>query len=339
MKISHYFEWEEHMTGGHVQSVKNQRKILEDSDIQYTTRPNLSHDILHLNNFGPKSFWYARKAKNKQDITLVISAHQTSEDLKNSFILSNFWSKPVRPYLKKMYRYADRIICPSKHTEELISSSYAPRSRTEVISNGFNHSKLEGYKSLRQEYRSKYGLSGKTVFCVGHVLRRKGLEYFISAAEENPGTDFIWFGFLNPTGKGKASVLQGYRTKKMIEQSPENCTFTGYIDDIRGGFAAGDIFFFPTKNENEGISLLEAMSCRKPCITSSIDAFDRYEDEVHCLKSQPGEYNRQIQRLLEDADLRQRLAENAHSKSKQYSLSSVSSHLTRFYRNCTEEGN
>ena len=71
MKVSHYFEWEEMITGGHKQSVENQRKIMDNKGIEYTTEPDLSADILHLNNMGPKSIYYARKAR-KKDIPVVI---------------------------------------------------------------------------------------------------------------------------------------------------------------------------------------------------------------------------------------------------------------------------
>jgi len=44
MKISHYFEFEDSVTGGIASSVKHQRKILEQRQINFTEKPDLSSD-------------------------------------------------------------------------------------------------------------------------------------------------------------------------------------------------------------------------------------------------------------------------------------------------------
>jgi glycosyltransferase involved in cell wall biosynthesis len=197
MKISHYFEWEQTITGGQKQSVKNQRKVLDRKDISYTTRPDLSADILHLNNMGPKSIYYARRARNK-DIKVVVHAHQTAEDFENSFRFSNILSKPMKPYLSYAYSLADHIICPSEHNRNVMLE-YTDVPKT-VVSNGFDPEKIAYHEDLRQEYLERYDLEPPVVFNVGHVIKRKGLETFVETAEEMPETDFVWFGFLNPTG-------------------------------------------------------------------------------------------------------------------------------------------
>ncbi len=327
MKICHYFEWEDQITGGHLQSVKNQRKILDQKDIEYTTEPDLDVDILHLNNMGPKSIYYARKAQ-KKDIPVVIHTHQTAEDFEESFIFSNILAKPMKPYLKYAYSLADQLICPSEYNRNTIEKySDAPKS---VISNGFDPEKLEGFEELREEYLEKYDIEPPVVFNVGHVIKRKGLETFIETAREMPELDFVWFGFLNPLGEGSSSILQGWKTKKMVDNAPDNCTFTGYIDDIRGGFAAGDIFFFPTKNENEGIALLESMACGKSPLVRDIETFEWMEDGENCLKSDE-EFQQQLEKL-KDPELRQQIGKAAKEKSREFELDRISDELVAVYK-------
>lgn len=326
IKISHYFEWEDQITGGHLQSVKNQRKILEQKDIDYTTEPDLDADILHLNNMGPKSIYYARKAK-KKDIPVVIHTHQTAEDFKDSFIFSNILAIPMKPYLKYAYSLADHLICPSEYNRKTIEKySDAPKS---VISNGFDYEKLEGFEDLRDEYLQRYDLEPPVVFNVGHVIKRKGLKSFIDAARKLPELDFVWFGFLNPMGEGSSSILQGWQTKKMVDNAPQNCTFTGYIDDIRGGFAAGDIFFFPTKNENEGIALLESMACGKPPLVRDIETFEWMEDGENCLKSE-SDFEKKLEKL-KDPELRKQIGQKAKEKSREFELDNVGDDLIPLY--------
>ena len=329
MKVSHYFEWEDKITGGHKQSVENQRKIMDKKGIDYTTEPDLSADILHLNNMGPKSIYYARKAR-KKDIPVVIHAHQTAEDFRESFAFSNIIAKPMRPYLKYAYSLADLIICPSEHNRDVIENySDAPK---KVISNGFDPEMLEGHEELREEYLEKYDLEPPVVFMVGHVIKRKGLESFIETAREMPETDFVWFGFLNPSGEDGFidSLLQSRDTKKLVESAPENCTFTGYIDDIRGAYAAGDIFFFPTKNENEGMALLEAMACGKPPVVRDIETFQWLEHGENCLKAEE-DFVDVLEKALKEENM-ERLGDNAEEKSKEFEIDAVADKLEETYR-------
>jgi len=328
MKVSHYFEWEETITGGQKQSVKNQRKILEKNNIEYTTKPDLSADILHLNNMGPKSTYLAWKARNK-DIKVIIHSHQTAEDFENSFAFSNTLAKPMKPYLKFAYSLADNIVCPSEYNKKIMEN-YTDTPKT-VVSNGFDPEKIEGFEDLREEYLERYDLEPPVVFNVGHVIKRKGLEDFVETAREMPETDFVWFGFLNPTG-GDGFVdglLQSRDTRKIVESSPDNCQFTGYIEDVRGAFAAGDIFFFPSKNENEGMALLEAMSAGKPLVVRDIEVYDWLENGKTCFKAEKG-FEQQIEKL-EDEELREKIGKNAREKSKEFELEKVGEKLVSLY--------
>jgi glycosyltransferase involved in cell wall biosynthesis len=329
MKISHYFEWEEAITGGHAQSVKNQRKILENEDIEYTTEPDLDADILHLNNMGPKSIYYARKAK-KKDVKVLIHAHQTAEDFKESFTFSNILSKPMKPYLRYAYSLADHLVCPSQHNKKLLQD-YTDKPKT-VVSNGFDPAKIQGHKQLREEYLEKYDLEPPVVFCVGHVIKRKGLKSFIETARQMPELDFAWFGYLNPTGGDSLTdkLMKSRETKKLVENSPDNCKFTGFIEDIRGAFAAGDIFFFPTKNENEGMALLEAMASGKPPVVRDIETFQWLEHNENCLKAET-DFTEQLEKM-KDQELRKEIGGNAEQKSKDFELEKVGEELVEVYR-------
>jgi glycosyltransferase involved in cell wall biosynthesis len=200
-----------------------------------------------------------------------------------------------------------------------------------VISNGFDKSKLEGYDSLREEYLERYDLEPPVIFCVGHVIKRKGLESFIETARKMPETDFVWFGYLNPTGGDSLldSLAKSRSTRKLVENSPDNCQFTGYIDDVRGAFAAGDIFFFPTKNENEGMALLEAMACGKPPVVRDIDTFQWLEHGKDCLKGNK-DFKSQLDKLKDEKE-REKIGSNAKEKSGQFELDKVGDQLVEVY--------
>ncbi|WP_440006261.1 glycosyltransferase family 4 protein [Halomicrococcus sp. SG-WS-1] len=328
MLVSHYFEWEEYITGGHAQSVKNQRKVMDRRGIEYTTEPILDADVLHLNNMGPRSLYYARRARER-DCRVLIHTHQTAEDFRESFAFSNALARPMKPYLRYAYSLGDHLVCTSEHNRAVVEE-YAPAAPKTVISNGFDPDLLAGYEDLRAEYLDRYDLDPPVVFNVGHVIKRKGLESFVETARAMPELDFVWFGYLNPTGGKLDRLLRSRETTELVESAPDNCTFTGYVDDIRGAYAAGDVFFWPSKNENEGIALLEAMSCGKPLVVRDIDTYRWLEDGHHCLKAER-DFAPQLD-ALKDPDRRERLGRNAKEKSEEFTIERVGDDLEALYR-------
>ena len=215
MRVSHYFEWEDQITGGHAQSVRNQRTMLSRAGVDYTTSPDLSADLLHLNNMGPRSVYHARRARDR-GVPVLAHAHQTAEDFRESFALSNVLAPALRPYLSYAYDLADHLVCPSAHTARVLDA-YCDVPRT-VVSNGFDPDKLAGHddSDLRATYLDRYDLDPPVVFMVGHVIERKGLRAFVETARQMPETDFAWFGYLNPGGGTIDRVLRSRTTVSVI---------------------------------------------------------------------------------------------------------------------------
>ncbi len=334
MRVCHYFEWEDYITGGQAQSVRNQRTMLERNGIEYVTEPTLSVDLLHLNNMGPRSIYYARRAR-RRNIPVVAHTHQTAEDFRDSFAFSNLLARPMRPYLEYAYGAVDHLICPSRYTARVMSE-YC-ETPTTVVSNGFDPEKLAGFESLRAEYLDRYDLDPPVIFMVGHVIERKGLSSFVETARAMPHLDFAWFGYLNPGGGTLDRVLRSRTTTRHVEQAPPNCTFTGYIEDIRGAFAAGDVFFFPTKNENEGMALLEAMACAKPPVVRDIPTFEWLTHDENCLKATSA-FADPLERITADSTLRDRVGDRAATASESFTLDAVSEDLLDVYHKLTSGG-
>jgi glycosyltransferase involved in cell wall biosynthesis len=293
--------------------------MLDIVGIDYTTEPTLDADVLHLNLMGPRSAYYAKRARGR-NIPVVIHTHVTAEDFGESFRFTNLLAGPLRPYLKRVYGLGDQLICPSTYNQNIIDEYIDVRST--VISNGVDTSKLDGHGSFREKYLQRYDLSPPVVFCVGHVIKRKGLETFVEMSRRMPELDFVWFGPLDRSLKGRP-------TKRLIDSAPDNCQFPGYIEDIRGAYAAGDIFFFPTHEENEGIALLEAMVTGTPVVVRDIGTFDWLENGTHCLKASE-DFEEPLERLRDDS-LRERLGENAADLGEEFALSNVADQLEACY--------
>ena len=74
-------------------AVQHQINALEEHSVEYTLNPkDTDYDIAHINFYGPKSYFLAKRAK-KMGKKVIYHAHSTEEDFKNSFVFSNQISK------------------------------------------------------------------------------------------------------------------------------------------------------------------------------------------------------------------------------------------------------
>jgi 1,2-diacylglycerol-3-alpha-glucose alpha-1,2-glucosyltransferase len=324
-------------------SVDHQRAALADTDIEVVTSPwtgggpasglraaatgrglFADYDIAHCNMIGPGTVAVARHAK-REDIPLVLHSHVTAEDFAESFRGSTHLAGPLGRYLRWFYSQADLVLCPSEYTKRTIES-YPVGAPIRPISNGVDLDSLVGYEDCRTEYRERFDLDGMVVFAVGNVFERKGLTTFCRLAEATE-YEFAWFGPYDTGPQASKTV------RKWTTNPPENVTFTGWVEDIRGAFGAGDVYLFPTKAENQGIAVLEAMACRKAVVLRDIPVFEEfYTHGEDCLKCETrAEFRDALDRLAANPDLRERLGENARQTAEKHGLDRVGDELSAVY--------
>lgn len=282
-------------------------------------------DLVHCNAIGPGSLTVARLAR-RADVPLVLHAHVTSEDFAESFRGSTLAAGPLRRYLRRFYSQADLVLCPSEYTKSVLAE-YPIDAPVRACTNGVDVASLSGFEAGRDRARERFDLDGLVVFSVGNVFERKGLTTFCRLAEETE-YEFAWFGPYD-TGPLASSTV-----RRWIREPPENVTFTGWVDEKRDAFAAGDVYCFPTKAENQGIAVLEAMACSKPVVLRDLPVFrEYYTDGEDCLLCETREeFRAAIERLAADPDLRQRLGENARETAREHALDRVGERLRSAYR-------
>jgi len=115
MKVSHYFEFEDHVTGGIHESVIHQRKMLDREGIAYTTEATLDADVLHCNLMGPRSVWYAKRASDR-GIPVVAHPRHRGGLRRQLPLYQRAREAAQAPYLRRAYGLADALVCPPSTT-------------------------------------------------------------------------------------------------------------------------------------------------------------------------------------------------------------------------------
>ena len=330
MKICHYTDVDLSrihpiIGGGAETSITHQRKAFDRQDIDYTTDPSDEYDILHLNLLGLPSIYHLLKAKRKGK-KVVIHVHWTAENFKDSFRGSNIAAPLVDRYLSFAYSRADLLIAVSDYTKEVVESKDLGTPVT-VMSNGVDGKALDGYEKFSKKEENEHIRENIQAVNMAAVFERKGVSDYLEASKEIKDMYFTWFG-------PKNKILTPGKTKRKIKKAPSNLKFPGYIDDKRKGFAAGDIFFFPSRSEEEGISLLEAAYCELPLVVRDIPAYEGWlVDGKNCLKADDVEgLIDNLEKLRDDPELREEIGQNAKEMADQRTLEVIGEKLKEAYR-------
>ncbi|MBI2624656.1 glycosyltransferase family 4 protein [Candidatus Parcubacteria bacterium] len=308
---------------GLLSSYQNQKAALAKAEIPVTEwHEGLPADcnIVQFNTPWLRSVWLMRKMK-RQGKKVIVYAHTTAEDAQGVFWMNKYL--PLKRYLRWAYGQANLVLCPSEYTKGLLQK-YPVRTRLEVITNGVDTERFRDSEENRRNIRERFGLKDLVVFNVGLVIPRKGINTFINLARAFPENQFIWFG------KVYSSTVAAQNLPKDL---PQNIQFPGNIEGAERLYAAGDIFAFPSLEENQGMVILEAAAVGRPILVRDIPVYEGWlKHEENCLKAKDeADFAVQLKRLLEDASLRERLVANAKITAQHHGLEAVANRLKEMY--------
>ncbi|MCB2830458.1 glycosyltransferase family 4 protein [Streptococcus dysgalactiae] len=276
MKVLLYLEAENYLKkSGIGRAIKHQAKALSLVGQDFTTDPNDDYDLVHLNTYGLKSWLLMAKAQ-KAGKKVIMHGHSTEEDFRNSFIFSNLLSPLFKKYLCQFYNKADAIITPTLYSKSLIEQ-YGVKTPIFAVSNGIDLGQYgadsEKEAAFRQYFDIKEG--EKVVMGAGLFFLRKGIDDFAEVAQAMPDVRFIWFGETNKW------VIPAQVRRLVNGKHPKNLIFPGYIkgEVYEGAMTGADAFFFPSREETEGIVVLEALASRQHLVLRDIPVYDGWVDQ------------------------------------------------------------
>lgn len=191
---------------------------------------------------------------------------------------------------------------------------HVPSERIRLVYNGVDLKALVSrfYEHDPRETRKEYKLP-EDAFVVGTIARLvpdKGHEYLIRAVKvlesQIPNIALIVVG----EGRHRKSLEQLVKKLKLGMR----VHFTGNVKDISRPLAGIDIFVLPAVwREGFGLSIVEAMACRKPVVVTNIWALNTLiDDGINGILVEPRNVEgltRAIQRLFNEPEFRRKIGD------------------------------
>lgn len=309
-----------------IYNTKKMLRLLESEGVKFLENSYKFCDVMHAQTFGPIAFVMALAYKLRRK-KVIIHAHTTPYDMKNSYRGSNFLSKCIKGYLSFYYNLADVCIAPSDYTKNILMKTLKLKTRVVVLSNGIDVSAFSKDASLGAVFRKRWRLStDPVILSVGFTFIRKGIVDFIEVAKRLPHYKFVWVGRI------LGDLFLPQDAKNVIENAPPNLLFTGKINNVLEALSAADMFVFPSYEENQGIAALEAAACGLPIVMRDIPTYVDYEDNVNCLKFHTvDEFTTAVEELILNKSKAKKLGRNAQLMVQQHDLHVISKRLLDIY--------
>lgn len=159
---------------------------------------------------------------------------------------------------KIVWKNAKKVITNSEGLKELALKT-SPHQKIEIIYNGVD---ITEFKPLPKRKTTE----ALKILCVARLIRRKGIHYLIKALGKLKKYNFI----LNIIGEGNEKE----NLKKLANNLgiSKKVNFLGLIphNQIVKYYQQSDVFVLPSLNEGMSNTILEAMSCGLPIITTEV---------------------------------------------------------------------
>lgn len=272
-------------------------------------------DIIHFHYPNPLVAVYLLMVIPR-NIKLVVQWH-------SDIVAQKSLHKIVKPIEKRLTARADAIITTSPQYGPASEILKPWSQKISVIASAIKKNNFE-YDEITKEKVKKLKLQypNKIVFFIGRHVEYKGIRYLLDSL---------------PQIKTPCHILiagNGPLTEKLkSEYKNNNIVWLGKIadEDVKSYLYASDVFTFPsiTRNEAFGLVLAEAMYCKLPAVTFTIEGSGvnwvslNNITGIEVPNSDAREFGIAVEKLLSDNSLRIELGNNARKRVEDNFLMSV----------------
>lgn len=225
------------------------------------------------------------------------------------------------------------IVVTSPSLMSRLSATYPGlKSALQVLTPGVKMARRAGHAAqLAARQRLALPAHGSGILFVGNDYRKKGLETLIVAMGQLPSD--VWLAIVG--GSTQESV---FRSQAQLAGVLDRVFFIGAMNDVSDAYQAADCLAHPTREDTFAMVVLEAMAHGLP-VTLSAEQYcgisGLLTHEVHALiledPRDASALSRELQRLLFDPLLRQRLVDAGLKFVSQHQWSSIASKQEEIY--------
>jgi len=221
-------------------------------------------DIVHGHSYHAFPLFFSRYAKKKRFIVTPYYHGHGHTPVRDSLI------RLYKPFGKKIFREADKVIALSNHEKDLLIKSFKiDGDKVVVIPSGIN---LAEFKDL-EKVEGKH----KTILYVGRLEEYKGLQYVIQAV---PLLDAGMRLEIVGNGPYKEHLI---RLTKGLGLEDRIDFYQGLPrEELLHRYANADLLVLLSRYESFGITVAEALASKTPCIVANTSALREWIDNKNC---------------------------------------------------------
>lgn len=290
-------------------------------------------DILHMPEQRLSPVFNTKKIVTVHDIIPWLEIYTDVKWMKIDSQKRRTQRKHIQQSVLKSYK----IIAVSEHTKNDIVKYFSVNpSKISVTYLGVNE--IFYPRGKDESILHKYKISKKFIACSAAACPRKNIRKLLIGFEKIKKThncQLVIFGRIS----NKSSWCEVYNN--LPSNIKQDIVFTGYVssDDLSCLYSGAEFFIYPSLYEGFGLPPLEAMACGCPVITSNISSMPEVVDDAGILIDPYNldEMTEQMERLLLDEGLREKLKVKGLERAKQFTWEKTARETLKVYEEVYNE--
>jgi glycosyltransferase involved in cell wall biosynthesis len=214
-------------------------------------------DVVH---FHSPLFTFLHGLLTKKEFPLIMTSHYLL-----NVKLSNSASFIYNSFIKRMTlyiaRHVDKIICVNEDYIPIFEKWGVDPKKLVFIPNGVDINKFSpGISKIKDKFKDR-----KIIIYFGRLHYQKNVDLLIKS-----------FKYVKEKIKNVNLIIIGSGTDfdklKKMSSNDEDIIMTGFLqdEDLIDYLRAADVVVFPSRGENASFTIMEAMSCELPVISSDV---------------------------------------------------------------------